>query len=102
MRSASVCSVTTMEPISAAMPAPTRVASGMAPTEAIRSRTWSFRKVAPKSDMSGMILRVCKPIWYATMAPMKAMVMPMKNMEPLPMAYICRAMSPFSRLPRTQ
>jgi hypothetical protein len=43
MRSASTCSVTTIEPISAAMPAPTRVASISAPIEAARSRMSSSR-----------------------------------------------------------
>ncbi len=43
MRSASVCSVTTMLPISAAIPAPTRVASIRAPMEAARSRINSSR-----------------------------------------------------------
>ena len=52
MRSASTCSVTTIEPISAAMPAPTRVASMSAPIDAARSRTRSCMYVAPRSVRS--------------------------------------------------
>ncbi len=43
IRSASTCSVTTIEPISAAMPAPTRVASMSEPIDAAKSRTSSSR-----------------------------------------------------------
>ena len=59
MRSASTWSVTTMEPSSAAMPAPTRVASGNAPTDAAMSRTSSWTNVAPtKGKIRKELLRL--------------------------------------------
>ena len=61
MRSASICSVTTIEPISAAMPAPTRVASMSAPSEAAKSRTSSSRYVAPSSVKSGTTRLAWRP-----------------------------------------
>ena len=63
MRSASTCSVTTIEPISAAMPAPTRVASISAPIDAARSRTRSSRYVAPSIEKSGTTRLAWRPAW---------------------------------------
>ena len=60
-RSASNCSVTTMEPISAAMPAPARVASMRAATVGANSRISIWMKLAPSSDSSGSTFLVCRP-----------------------------------------
>jgi hypothetical protein len=71
MRKASTCSVTVIEPISAAMPAPTRVANIRAQMVAAKSLTSSSKNVAPSWLMSGMTRKSCNPPWYTTIMPMK-------------------------------
>jgi hypothetical protein len=62
MRSASTCSVTVIEPISAAMPLPTRVAIMSPVMVGANSRIIICKNAAPSIEKSGMICW----IWSAT------------------------------------
>ena len=63
MRRASTCSVTFIEPTSAAIPAPTRVASIMAVRVAAKSLVSSLAYSGPSCDRSPVIRFICRQVW---------------------------------------
>ena len=99
MRSASTCSVTIMVPISAAMPAPTRVASIIAVSDGPNSWIKIFTNSPPTCDRSPVMRPICRQVWNTSTMPMKPSVTAMNSTERLPTWYICRSTSPFGLRP---
>ena len=84
MRRASICSVTTIEPISAAMPAPTRVASIIAVKDGPNSCTRILMNSGPTCDRSPVMRLTCRQVWKTSTMPMKPSVTHTNRSERLP------------------
>jgi hypothetical protein len=93
--------VTTIEPISAAMPAPTRVASIMAPMSGAKFRMRISANDAPIWPMSGTMRWICRPAWKTVIIPRKPITVVMKKSERLPIWWSCSHSAPRARRPRT-
>ncbi len=83
--SASSCSVTAIDPISAAIPAPTRVASIIAPMSGAKFRTSSSANEAPSWLVSGTTRSSWSPAWKTVIIPRNPMTVVMKKRDLFPM-----------------